>query len=395
MFTAPADGIYFATATIHRDKSGVNTPLYLRSRYIEGEEKQCSKDEYLFAKAYGTPAIDEADGKVPQTLDFFIRMKQGASFTIEIENYTANTDASGRSFFTNLAVASCRDTNKPFTLEDAQAYEGEYEEQDGSDYTELDKLLDDGEYAKFTTFDDQNSKAKAANGRAWYSNEEYCFVTENGNIHPLASSSNGTASPAIAFTAPADGIYFATMTVFRDKSGQTNTLNLRSRIMKGRGMKCDQGDFLFTQPYGTVEVDEVDGKVPQTLDFFIKLREGQTFTFEVDATDDTSGRSHIADLAVASCRDKDFPFTEAEAQAYDRFFDATKLPVTYNLTYIVDGVEYKTAEVEVGATIIPEQAPEKEGYTFSGWSEIPETMPAEDVTVTGSFSVKKWSTAQH
>ena len=431
MFTAPADGIYFATATIHRDKSGVNTPLYLRSRYIEGEEKQCSKDEYLFAKAYGTPAIDEADGKVPQTLDFFIRMKQGASFTIEIENYTANTDASGRSFFTNLAVASCRDTDKPFTLEDAQAYdrfydamaevvvpinfdaEGNYhlfQTAEGASAATADAAFEknddqpwgyyrytpsDGEYAKFTTFDDQNSKAKAANGRAWYSNAEYCFVTENGNIHPLASSSNGTASPAIAFTAPADGIYFATMTVFRDKSGQTNTLNLRSRIMKGRGMKCDQGDFLFTQPYGTVEIDEVDGKVPQTLDFFIKLREGQTFTFEVDATDDTSGRSHIADLAVASCRDKDLPFTEAEAQAYDRFFDATKLPVTYNLTYIVDGVEYKTAEVEVGATIIPEQAPEKEGYTFSGWSEIPETMPAEDVTVTGSFSVNKYKVSYY
>ena len=431
MFTAPADGIYFATVTIHRDKSGVNTPLYLRSRYIEGEEKQCSKDEYLFAKAYGTPAIDEADGKVPQTLDFFIRMKQGASFTIEIENYTANTDASGRSFFTNLAVASCRDTDKPFTLEDAQAYdrfydamaevvvpinfdaEGNYhlfQTAEGASAATADAAFEknddqpwgyyrytpsDGEYAKFTTFDDQNSKAKAANGRAWYSNSEYCFVTENGNIHPLASSSNGTASPAIAFTAPADGIYFATMTVFRDKSGQTNTLNLRSRIMKGRGMKCDQGDFLFAQPYGTVEVDEVDGKVPQTLDFFIKLREGQTFTFEVDATDDTSGRSHIADLAVASCRDKDLPFTEAEAQAYDRFFDATKLPVTYNLTYIVDGVEYKTAEVEVGATIIPEQAPEKEGYTFSGWSEIPETMPAEDVTVTGSFSVNKYKVSYY
>ena len=29
----------------------------------------------------------------------------------------------------------------------------------------------------------------------------------------------------------------------------------------------------------------------------------------------------------------------------------------------------------------------KKGYTFSGWSEIPETMPAHDVTVTGSFEI--------
>ena len=62
----------------------------------------------------------------------------------------------------------------------------------------------------------------------------------------------------------------------------------------------------------------------------------------------------------------------------------------YKLTYIVDGAEYKSSEVEYGAAISPETAPVKEGYTFSGWSEIPETMPAHDVTVTGSFTVNKY-----
>ena len=57
----------------------------------------------------------------------------------------------------------------------------------------------------------------------------------------------------------------------------------------------------------------------------------------------------------------------------------------YKLIYIVDGEEYKTVEYEEGESIIPEPAPTKEGYFFSGWSEIPETMPACDVTVTGSF----------
>ena len=62
----------------------------------------------------------------------------------------------------------------------------------------------------------------------------------------------------------------------------------------------------------------------------------------------------------------------------------------YKLTYTVDGAEYKTFAVEYGATITPESEPAKEGYTFSGWSEIPETMPAHDVTVTGSFSINKY-----
>ena len=63
----------------------------------------------------------------------------------------------------------------------------------------------------------------------------------------------------------------------------------------------------------------------------------------------------------------------------------------YKLTYMVDGVEYKSSEVEYGSIITPEAAPTKEGYSFSGWSEIPETMPAHDVTVTGKFTVNKYT----
>ena len=62
----------------------------------------------------------------------------------------------------------------------------------------------------------------------------------------------------------------------------------------------------------------------------------------------------------------------------------------YTLTYMVDGVKYKSYEIEYGATITPEAEPTKEGYTFSGWSEIPATMPAHDVTVTGTFSINTY-----
>jgi Listeria/Bacterioides repeat len=62
----------------------------------------------------------------------------------------------------------------------------------------------------------------------------------------------------------------------------------------------------------------------------------------------------------------------------------------YKLTYTVDGEEYKSYDVEYGATITPEPAPTKEGYTFSGWSDVPETMPAHDVTVTGTFSINSY-----
>ena len=42
--------------------------------------------------------------------------------------------------------------------------------------------------------------------------------------------------------------------------------------------------------------------------------------------------------------------------------------------------------MDYGATITPLAEPKREGYTFSGWSEIPATMPAHDVTITATFA---------
>ena len=64
---------------------------------------------------------------------------------------------------------------------------------------------------------------------------------------------------------------------------------------------------------------------------------------------------------------------------------------SYTLTYKVDGEVYKTMTVVYGTAITPEKEPTKEGYTFSGWSEIPKTMPAHDVVVTGSFSINSYT----
>ena len=63
----------------------------------------------------------------------------------------------------------------------------------------------------------------------------------------------------------------------------------------------------------------------------------------------------------------------------------------YKLNYKVDGQDYKSVEVEYGTTITPEAAPVKEGYTFSGWQNLPETMPAHDVEVTGTFSINTYN----
>lgn len=57
----------------------------------------------------------------------------------------------------------------------------------------------------------------------------------------------------------------------------------------------------------------------------------------------------------------------------------------YTLTYMVDGEEYKEEQIAYGDSVVLIDAPVKENYIFSGWSGAPVTMPAEDVTITGSF----------
>ena len=64
---------------------------------------------------------------------------------------------------------------------------------------------------------------------------------------------------------------------------------------------------------------------------------------------------------------------------------------SYKITYKIVGDyfannNYKEETLEYGAQITPEVNPTQEGYTFSGWSEIPETMPANDVVVEGSYT---------
>ena len=64
---------------------------------------------------------------------------------------------------------------------------------------------------------------------------------------------------------------------------------------------------------------------------------------------------------------------------------------TYTITYMVDEEIFATDSITYGDTIIPIAEPTKEGYTFSGWSDIPEIMPAEDIVIDGYFSVNYYA----
>lgn len=77
--------------------------------------------------------------------------------------------------------------------------------------------------------------------------------------------------------------------------------------------------------------------------------------------------------------------------AYDVTITGSFVVNKYVVTYTLDGETYKTMEVEYGASIPQETEPTKEGYTFAGWSEIPDVMPAHDIAITGSFNVNSYT----
>ena len=64
---------------------------------------------------------------------------------------------------------------------------------------------------------------------------------------------------------------------------------------------------------------------------------------------------------------------------------------SYYLFYVLDGSVYKAYSIRCGTTIVPEPVPYKEGYTFSGWSGLPTIMPDHDVTVHGQYNINSYT----
>ena len=66
-------------------------------------------------------------------------------------------------------------------------------------------------------------------------------------------------------------------------------------------------------------------------------------------------------------------------------------PNQYTVTFKVDGEVYKTFTQDYGTAITIPETPTKEGYSFSGWQNVANTVPAEDVTYEATFSINKYT----
>ena len=59
---------------------------------------------------------------------------------------------------------------------------------------------------------------------------------------------------------------------------------------------------------------------------------------------------------------------------------------THYIKYMVDSIAYKTDTVDYGTEIKTIEEPTKQGYTFSGWQNVPQTMPDSTITISGTFA---------
>lgn len=114
---------------------------------------------------------------------------------------------------------------------------------------------------------------------------------------------------------------------------------------------------------------------------------GALFRFRMKAAEEVPSGNYTlaAGQSLFACRDG---AEEALPAAQVRFdYVSGVAPQEYTVVYRVDGREYRRQQVAEGSAIPAVEGPVKEGHTFLGWDELPETMPGRDITVDALFEV--------
>ena len=111
-----------------------------------------------------------------------------------------------------------------------------------------------------------------------------------------------------------------------------------------------------------------------------------SMTLLADATVETGTYSGTLSNIMVSNRAGE----EVEMRDYAFSWNYEKVISSYTITYWVDGKEFTTQEYKEGESIIPTDAPEKEGHTFAGWQDLPECMPGEDINVEAIYTVNSY-----
>ena len=109
---------------------------------------------------------------------------------------------------------------------------------------------------------------------------------------------------------------------------------------------------------------------------------------EVLATDEIEFGSYIQPIDAPDKEGHTFQYWDglpANMPAYDVQVYAVYAINSYLITYLIDGDVFYEQTLYFGSTVFAPDAPSKEGHSFNGWENLPETMPAHDVTTNGIY----------
>lgn len=141
----------------------------------------------------------------------------------------------------------------------------------------------------------------------------------------------------------------------------------------------------FVMPTHDVKVNGAYSRNVYHIAYLVDEMEYKTVDVEFDTT-----------IPVISGPDKD-GYSFAYWDGLPKFMPSHDLTVSavysknkHDVTYYVDEEIFAKETVFFGERVVPAEIPEKEGYTFSGWSDIPEYMPDSDVDVYGTFNINKY-----
>ncbi|MBR4765936.1 MAG: DUF11 domain-containing protein, partial [Clostridia bacterium] len=114
---------------------------------------------------------------------------------------------------------------------------------------------------------------------------------------------------------------------------------------------------------------------------------GFNAVYTVTATDVAAGTvRNTAKVATTGSNNSDDPGDPDDEISVDVSVDRN-----FKVTYIVDGEELTTMDATCGESVPQPRQPQKDGYEFAWVDEIPETMPAENITINGTFTAIKYT----